>query len=66
MMTLPQQFKAARRVSTPLIAIRTPDPGATIAGLAASLNGAGGAVLRWNIVTGLQGANEAWLTAQSG
>jgi len=58
-----QQFKAARRVSTPLIAVRTADPAATIATIAKSFNGT--PMLRWNIVTGLAGMNTAGQQAVS-
>lgn len=47
------QFKAARRVSTPLIAVRTPDPAATIGLLTANVNGA--PILQWDIAAGLKG-----------
>jgi hypothetical protein len=56
-------FKAARRVSTPLVAIRTPDPAATMALVLGSFNGNAPAVLRWDIVNGLAGLNDPGSTA---
>lgn len=56
-------FRAARRVSTPLVAIRTPDPAATMALVLGSFNGSAPAVLRWDIVNGLVGLNDPGSTA---
>lgn len=56
-MTFLEQFKAARRVSTPLIAVRTPDPAATIQAISQNTNG--DALLQWDIARGLTGLNEA-------
>jgi len=56
-------FKAARRVSTPLITILTPDPAATIATVAATLNGTAPPLLQWDAVRGLAGLNEAGQSA---
>lgn len=49
-----EEFRAARRVSTPLIAIRTPDPAATIHTICEALNGS---VLKfcWDVSRGLLG-----------
>ena len=60
-MKLVTAFKAARRVSTPLIAIRTPDPSATVRTLVASMGPDGGKIpfLYWDIVRGLVGVNVA-------
>lgn len=55
-MTLAEQFIAARRVSTPLVSISTPDPAATIRTLCDATNGA--AKLEWDIIRGLHGINE--------
>lgn len=56
-----KSFKAARRVSTPLVAVRTSDPASTIRSLAVAVQPAGGAekvpVLYWDIVRGLDGFN---------
>jgi len=56
-----QQFRSARLVSTPLIAVKTPDPAATIESIMATLNGRSGEtpVLQWDIVRGLSGLNES-------
>lgn len=54
---LVKQFKAARRVSTPIIAIETADPAATLATLAGVLNGQA-PVCKWDIVQGLSGVNK--------
>lgn len=48
-MKLTEQVKAARRVSTPLIAVNTPDPAATIASLCDCLNG-NSPKLEWDVV----------------
>jgi hypothetical protein len=52
-----KQFKAARRVSTPLIAIGTPDPAATIGLILKAFNGEAPAVIQWDIVRGLTPCN---------
>ena len=47
--SLTKSFKAARRVSTPLIAIKTPDQAVTIETLKAALvNGKEPAILQWD------------------
>jgi hypothetical protein len=58
-----EQFKAARRVSTPLIAVRTPDPAATIAAISQQTNG--DPLLQWDIARGLIGLNEEGQKAAS-
>lgn len=50
-------FKSARRVSTPLIAVTSPDPAATIRAIGAVTNGY--PLVCWDIVRGLQGLNPA-------
>lgn len=52
-----QTFKSARRVSTPLIAVTSPDPAATIRAIGAVTNGS--PLVCWDIVRGLQGLNPA-------
>lgn len=54
---LVKDFKAARRVSTPIVAITTPDPGATMDLLAATIEDVGDkrhAALMWDCVHGLR------------
>ena len=53
-----RQFRAARRVSTPLMAIQTPDPAATMDRVATCFNGAPPPIVRWDIVNGMAGMNE--------
>lgn len=55
-MTLAEQVKAARRVSTPIVAINTPDPAATIQELSAAINGSA-PKLEWDIVRSFQPIN---------
>ena len=50
------QVRAARRVSVPLIAIATPDPAATMETIVKDIEAP---VLAWDIVRGVQPANEA-------
>lgn len=52
------QFKAARRASTPLMAIATPDPAATQSRLVAA-SASETPLLSWNCVSGASGLNEA-------
>lgn len=61
---LVDQFKAARRAWTPLVAIRTPDPAATQATLAAVLNGEK-PVIAWDIVRGVYAVNKPGAAAVS-
>jgi len=58
MMTLLEQYTAARRVSTPLIAIRTPDPAPTVRMVIAHAN-TNRPVFGWDIVRGLLPLNDA-------
>jgi hypothetical protein len=54
-----RQFKAARRVSTPLLAIRTPDAASAMQLIYQALNGTSEetAVLAWDIMRGLYASN---------
>src|SRR2546422_2174869 len=56
-----QAFRAVRRVSTPLVAVRTPDPAGTIDIILSVLNGSAEEipVLHWDIMRGLAGVNNA-------
>jgi hypothetical protein len=54
-----QAFHAARRVSTPLIAVRTPDPASAIQLILSTLKDDETPALHWDAVRGLAGANEA-------
>lgn len=65
MKTLIEQFRAARRAGTPLVAIETPDPAATIQTIIKGMNGKNPPFLQWDIVRGLVGLNENG-TAQLG
>lgn len=60
-------FKAARRVSVPIVAVTTPDPAATIAALSAALNGKQEPppILVWDVVEGLGFANEPGKAARA-
>lgn len=58
-------FKAARRVSAPLIGIETADAAATVADIRAYLNGSTPTVA-WDCVTGLRGLNDLGTDALSG
>lgn len=51
------QVKAARRVSTPLIAVVTPDPAATIDALRDGINGATPMIV-WDVAQGFKACNE--------
>jgi hypothetical protein len=55
-----EQFRAARRVSTPLVAITTPDPGATERLILDAMNVAKNVppMLTWDIIRGLRPLNE--------
>src|SRR5213593_2405886 len=57
--------KAARRVGTPLLAVRTADPASAITQACASVNGKQSPppLLVWDFVGGLQGRNEAGKSA---
>ena len=52
-------FKAARKVSTPLIALRTPDPAATLTTLVLGFEENPPAFVQWDCVRGLSGLNPA-------
>lgn len=60
-----KQLKAARRVSVPVVSITTPDPAATVRAIVlevvgdAKSHGKPVAVLAWDVVEGVRGANEA-------
>ncbi|HEV2351783.1 MAG TPA: YgiT-type zinc finger protein [Terriglobia bacterium] len=56
-----ETLKAALRVSTPLVAMRTPDPAGTVETVLGVLNGKGDEtpVLHWDVMRGLAGLNEA-------
>lgn len=58
MTTIIEQIKAARKVSTPLIAITTPDPPATVAGVVKGFNGQAPAILQHDIIRGVVGLND--------
>ena len=55
-----EMFKSARRVSTPLMAVRTPDPSATMATVLDAYNNVQDIppMLCWDIVRGLLGLND--------
>ncbi len=57
--------KAARRVGTPLVAIRTADPASAIAQVSATVNGKKGEppVIAWDFASGLQGRNDSGKSA---
>jgi ATP-dependent 26S proteasome regulatory subunit len=52
-----EQIVAARRVSTPLVALETPDQPATVTRIAVALNGSG-PIVRWDLVRGFKGLNK--------
>lgn len=58
-MSFLEHFKAARRVSTPLILVRTPDPGATISTIATDKLHLAIPILLWDVARGLLGVNGA-------
>ena len=57
--------KAARRVGTPLVAVRTADPASAVAQVSVSVNGKNEDVplVAWDFIGGLQGRNEAGKSA---
>ena len=59
MQTLLSAFKAARKVSTPLLAISTPDPAATIEAIMSGFEDNPPALLQWDVVRGMAGLNPA-------
>lgn len=64
-MNTPELLKAARRVSTPLLAITTADPNATIARIVKSYNGTAPPILQWDLVRGVVAVNDAGKTARA-
>jgi hypothetical protein len=62
MTELAQLFRSARNVSTPLMAIWTADPAATVAGLLPTVTdvktGQPFAAMQWDVVRGLRGLNQ--------
>jgi hypothetical protein len=58
-------IKAARRVGTPLVAVRTADPASAITQVTASVNGKTdeAPLVAWDFIGGLQGRNEAGKSA---
>lgn len=56
-------FRAARRVSTPLVCIKTSDPAATMATIIESFNGSAPAILAWDIARGIHWKNEEGMKA---
>lgn len=58
MRTLIEQFKSARRSGTPLVAIETPDPAATMSAIIQGMNGKNPPFLQWDICQGLRPMNE--------
>lgn len=61
-MKILEQFKAARRVSVPLIAIKTPDMASTIRTVGETLNGKA-PVVCWDVIGGLRALNDKGQTA---
>lgn len=61
-----KQFRKARSVSTPLIAITTPDPAATVQGIRDIYTDAveAPAILLWDIARGIIGVNDEGIAAQ--
>jgi hypothetical protein len=55
--SIPDYIKQARRVSTPLIAVTTPDQPATIAAVVKSFNGKAPPVVAWDVIRGLRPLN---------
>lgn len=53
---LVKQLKAARRVSAPIVAIKTADPAATVREICEGING-GSPKIQWDIVSGLRALN---------
>ena len=54
-----QQFRAARRVSTPLVNIRTPDPESSLMLIRTVVKDADTPLVFWDTIRGLVGLNEA-------
>lgn len=55
-----QAFRDARRVSTPLLCVRTADPASTVSFIMEAMNGQREKVpvIHWDVLRGLQGANK--------
>ena len=62
-MNLLASFRAARRVSTPLMCIRTADPAATMRTISTSFNGDPPPILHWDTVAGIRGVNKPGVAA---
>ena len=58
MRPLIENFRAARRSGTPLVAIETPDPAATMSAIVQGMNGKNSPFLQWDIIQGLTAMNE--------
>lgn len=56
-MTFLEQFKAARRAGTPIIAVNTPDPAECMRRIATSMNGNCPGIITWDVVRGIRGFN---------
>ncbi|HZQ54093.1 MAG TPA: AAA family ATPase [Bryobacteraceae bacterium] len=54
-----QQFRAARRVSTPIVTVRTPDPESSLALMKGTLQNEEMPLVRWDTIRGLIGMNDA-------
>lgn len=63
MKTTIDKFKAARRVSAPLVAITGPDNAATIAGIMGSYGDAQPPCVQWDCVQGYRGLNKSGMEA---
>ncbi len=62
-MSVLPMFKAARRVSAPIVVIRTADQFAAVESIKTSFNGSAPPLLAWDIARGIQGINEAGVEA---
>lgn len=62
-MSVLPMFKAARRVSAPIVVIRTADQFAAVESLRSGLNGSAPPMVTWDIARGMQGINEAGVEA---
>jgi hypothetical protein len=58
-MNLIENFKSARRVGTPLMAISSFDPEATMAALQSGMNGANVPIVQWDLIRGWRARNPA-------
>jgi hypothetical protein len=54
-----QQFRAARRVSTPIVTVRTPDPESSLALMRGTLQNEDMPLVRWDTIRGLISMNDA-------